>query len=284
MATVIREVTASRPVENPEGKLSSDRTFIVFDDATPSNISRPDQIIALFGSTFTETMPNFGDEFPSIPELKAIDYSGPRKLDDGNPYVWQITWNYRRSEGIGPGGFNPGQPGYWEYNYSATVEIEDAWRDSPGLAFPADGIPVGGTDVGGVSIDSCGEPGSAFRMVQNLDITEVVAGQYTPANSFSFLKKRNNNTFLGANKGRLVYAGIVASSRIDTGIFSITHRMIWDEWFHLRQRVLRSSSGEPFKKSIPGVPIGTDWVAEGVKWYQPFPTLANFDSISSNWP
>lgn len=284
MATVIREVAPSRPLDLQDGKLSSSREFIVYDDVTPTNFSRPDQVVNIFGVTAGDTMPTYWEQFPNIPELRAIDYGGLRQ-EDGNPFLWRITWNYSRVNAPGPGGFLPGQPGYWEYNYSATVEVEDAWRDNPGLVFPDGGVIVNpSAGVGGVSIDSCGEPGSAFRMVQNLDITEVVEGQYTPAASFTFLKKRNNNTFLGASKGRLVYAGIVASSRVDTGIFSITHRMVWDEWFHMRQRVKRSSSGEPYKKTIDGVPTTTDWVAEAVTWYQPFPSLANFDSISSNWP
>jgi len=289
MATVIREVNPSRPVDNQSGRLTSTREFVVYDDATPANISRPEHVINLFGVTAGEAMPTFGDVYPNIPELMAVDYSNLRQ-EEGNPYLWRITWNYMRSTGAPPGP-NPGEPGYWEYSYSATCETEDAWRmasEQKPLWFPAGGEITGVfgpvTDIRGVSIDSGGDPGSTLRMVQNLDITEVVAGQYTPAASFTFLKKRNNNTFLGAQKGRLVYAGIMASMRIDVGIFSIRHRLVWDEWFHLRQRPRRLPSGEPSRYVDPDDPDAVGWVADAVYWYQPFPTLANFDAISSQWP
>lgn len=297
MATVVRELHPS--VEPPDltNNQTAQRHFVIFDNATPSLLSTESSVVSLFGNG---TLPNFGDPHPrfgggpalggglnAAKAMIAVDYANLR-LDPGGNYVWRLTWNYLRTIGSSTT-VQPGTPGYWEYSYKASVDVEDAWRDNPGLAFPPNGTPIfpngSPADVSGTPIDSAGEPGSAFRSQQIVEITEHVAGQYTPATSFAFLKKRNNSTFLGAQAGRLVYAGISASGRLDFNLFSITHSLIWDEWYHMRQQVARGPDGEPYRKNYTGTNLGIPWVAEWVYWVQPFPSLANFNNISVGvWP
>lgn len=272
MATVIQEVFPSQEQPVVTNSVNATRHFRVYDDVTPSNFSTAAQVIALFG---TGLMPTYGSAHPSIAGMVSVDYVNLRPIPESR-YVWTLTWNYLRT--TFSSSTTPTTPGYWEYNYRSIVEVADAWRDNPGLNFPATGTPIAGMDIGGVSIDSAGEPGSAFRIQQIVDITEVIQGAVTPATAIAFLKKRNNNTFLGAQAGRLVYAGQTSSGRIGPGLFQITSSLIWDEWYHMRQKPSRTSDREVALKIQDG-----DWVADRVLWTQPFPSLANFDNISAVW-
>lgn len=289
MATVVREVHPQvQPRDLQDGKTAT-RHFVVFDNATDTNFSNEQQVLNLFGNG---TMPTYGEAHPNLVGLVAIDYADLVQ-DESSPYLWHIRWNYLRTTFAG--GANPGTPGYWEYTYRASAATDDAWRDSspdptkPQLAFPAngqpgldpDGIPL---DVGGISVDNGEEPGSAIRAQQIVEVTQHREGLYSPSTSFSLLKKRNSNTFLGAQPGRVAYTGISASARLDTNLFSISHQFVWDEWYHMRQQAGRGSSGVVWKKDYDGSTPGLLSVAKLVYWTQPLPKLANFGGPSGTSP
>jgi hypothetical protein len=281
MVAIIKEVHPS--IEPPSASsTTAQRHFVAYDNQTPSSLASEGKVIALFGSG---EMPTYGDLHPRMlqsglggPGFVAVDFENLR-TDESSPYIWRITWNYAKT--TGGSSLVPGTPGYWEYQYRAFSETIDAWRSNPGLTFPTNGSNPTQADIGGISIDSCGVPASVLRSQQIVEITEHLAGQYTPATSFAFIKRRNNATFLGAAAGKLVYAGITASARLDVNLFSITHAMVWDEWFHLFQRPSRNVDGEVNRREYGAA---KSWEARTVTWYQPFPDLANFNNISTNWP
>lgn len=313
MATVIREDHPS--VNRPEctDNRTAKRYFTVFDDTTPANLNEEQKVIALFGNG---TMPTYGEKHPrltavpgpggllgvgggsGVKALVAIDYEN-LTLDGGGNYVWRITWNYLRTNGIGTT-VTPGTPGYWEYQYRGTQETEDGYRNRwaagesiPSgffqLVVPSGGIPQtwtanGPVDILGKPIDSKGQPGSIFRKKQILEITEHVAGQFTAASTFGFVGRRNNATFLGAQTGRLVFTGVTSSARLDTNLFSITFGMVWDEFFHMLQRTTVNGDGDVIARRINPANVNSPCVAQTVYWDQPFPDTANFDSISTTWP
>lgn len=283
MATVVRELHPSAEPRDLQDSRTAARHFVVYDNATPGNFADEQDVLNIFGNG---TMPDYGEAHPSIAGLVAIDFANLRP-DPSSANVWNISWNYLRTSASS--GTSPGTPGYWEYQYRASATTEEAWRENspdasgPQLVFPANGIPAftngSPNDVGGVSIDSAGEPGSTIRAVQVVEITRHVEGQHTPAAAFALLRKRNQSTFLGAQPGRLAYTGISASARLDTNLFSISQAIVWDEWYHMRQIVARGSNGEPYRKAYAGTNIGVPWVAEYVYWTQPLPKLASFSGI-----
>lgn len=289
MALIVRELHPSAgDTQVVKDGTAASRTFAVFDDATASNVAAAHQVIATFGNG---TMPNYGEFFsPSITTLVALDYELRPAPSSRN--VWLVTWNYAPTSG----GVNPGTPGYWEFQYRSGLEWTPAYRVSPSanssepaLLVPTAGDPtfVGGDlpeDVLGESIDSAGEPADAKRLVQMLEIVEHIQGPFFPGSTLGFVGKRNSTAFLGANAGRLVYMGITASGRIDRNLFSVTHTMAWDEWYHMRQRPVRLSNGDVMLRRRSPTLINSGSVAHYVYWFQPFPTKANFNDISPNWP
>lgn len=312
MAVVVREVHPS--VDSPEvrGNQTAKRSFVIFDNATPSALGTEASVIALFGNG---TLPTYGEPHPRLPlipsgglggsggpasslPLIAIDYDNLR-MDGGGNYVWRVDWNYLRTAG-GGSTTTPGTPGYWEYSYRGTQIIDDGYRNKwatgetipPGffqLVVPSGGTPPPWsasepTDILGKPIDGKGNPASLFRKQQVLEITEHIAGQYTAANTFGFVGRRNNATFLGAQAGRLVFTGVSSSARLDTNLFQITFSMVWDEFFHMIQRTTVDSNGDVLTRRLNTTNVNSACVARTVYWDQPFPDTGNFDLISSNWP
>lgn len=268
-------------------------TFIVYDDAASPSALTAGDVINQLG---VGVMPSHGFPHPDpqFSNLRALDWSNVHP-DENTQSAWYITWSYVGPAVIVGGGNGPGTVGYWEYEYRATKEFVDAWREEspPNSAFNvapfSDGIPLfDGSgfplDVGGRPIDSCGEPASTLILQQYLEITEHYDPDETPAAPTFFIGTRNDAVFLGSQKGRLAYHGITKSGRLDNGLASATHTLIWDAWLHMRQRVARGMNGEPFTRPYAGTSLGAPRVATWVYWHQPFGRLTNFQQISPYWP
>jgi hypothetical protein len=277
MATVIRELQESKPVEVQAGQKTATRRFAVFDDTTPANFTRPDQVENIFGTgVFPNDMPTYGSAFPGMTTLMAME---PRiKPMPGNPYVWEVEWAYLRTNFV-VGSQQPYEVGYREFSYEATGQFVDAWRTT-GAAFigaSQSGTPVGlFTDIGGTAIDSGGDPTSLLLIQQVFSVLEVVEGSTLGGTFAAYIGKRNASPYLGASAGRLVYAGIQSTTRVATGIFARTHRIVWDAWCHMRQQPLRDEDGTVVKFARDDGGGLTTWHASYVRWVQPYPSTMDF--------
>lgn len=285
MATVIREQLDSRSTNVQAGQKTAARRFVVYDDVTKTNFSRPDQVEAVFGTgVFPADLPNFGSEFPNISALKAMEPS--IKLLDGQAFLWEVTWNYLRTN-FAVGAAQPYEVGYREFNYEATGQFVDAWRKINPLALQG-ASPSGDVftttfqDIGGTSIDAGGDPTSVLLIQQIFSVLEVVEGSTLGGTFAAYIGKRNAQAYLGAAPGRLVYAGIQSNTRVSTGIFARTHRIVWDQWFHMRQQPLRDENKEVYCDAVEQAQLGVPkYHAARVRWVQPYTDTMNFGIFGS---
>lgn len=284
MTAIVREQHQSRGIDTQQGRPRGVRRFHVYDDGTGTAITTPKQVIQLFGqATSPAAVPNFGFVFDdTVTDLYAIDYA--LDLVEGQKDLWELQWFYQDFL-IQPGAF-PTDIGYVEWNFNQRREFDEFWRvagGEPAFVIPANGDPVPGVPIAGLAIDSAGEPGSRLRLQQVLEISEVVEGPIWPRLAIyrQAVGKRNRNAIWGAPSGQLLYEG-TQSRRVELNRFAITHRVICDEFFHLKQQPARDQDGKVIIWELePTDPFAN--TAKFVQWIQPFPGKYEFASLSENF-
>jgi hypothetical protein len=288
MSLVVVEQIGSRQVSRSQGKLTGSRSFHVYDDTTA--IETPNQIARLFGSG---GLPYFGEPFPGTTNLGAIDWNISKV--DGHIGLWKVVWDYQEVVG----GFtttpppdeivDAATPGFIEVTASFTASHHPIWR-----AFTTSQIaslclntstlcPLGvptAADIGGVHVDSAGEPVSfIFRQFQ-ITITTVREGRFKPRNFVPFLWTRNNREFLDCEPGSLLYTGC-SVNRIGERKYQLGHAFVYDQFFHMHQSVGRDAGGKVLLRPHPTAP-GIK-VAEYVRFVQPYPDLADLRGMDSQF-
>jgi len=270
MAATIYELQETRSLAQTSGKVTASRKFAVWDDG--SAITEPATIRALFGGG---TLPDVGDTFPGETDIYAVSYDIRHIPDSRN--VWEVSFSYENTE---PGTVQPQEPGYVEFSIDFSSEFRDTWRQAPSVGSAPNGIP-NNDDIGGTKIDSAGEPVSGLVDFANLTIGETVLASIIQARLLTIAAttgKRNDAVFQGFAKGTLVYQG-ASANRIAVDKYSVTHRFMYDERFHMIQIPQRDQNGEVDKTRDNQNILR----ATVVRWVQPFPTLANFNLISENF-
>lgn len=264
MPQTVHEQLQSRSLSVSGGKISGSRTFHVWDDGSP--ITQP--VAIALGSN---GMPAKGDLFPGETGVYAISYTADPLGDGAN--TWRVTWNY------GPNILSPSDLGYVERTISTQAAFFDVYRVNVPSAFGGNGS--NGLDIGGISIDSGGNPTSTIFLVMSLGLVENVREDTVPtrlATIASMVGKRNSNTFEGFAAGVLVYKG-ANSSRIGTGLFALSHDFEFRNDYHMVQQPRRNSQGDV----ILARSTTLGFVASHVYFVQPFPQTANFNLLSENF-
>ncbi len=285
MSVQVRELLESRAISKKGGKLSATRSFHVWNDATP--IVTPGAIATAFG---TNGLPVYGEEFPESPNLLARDYEYARVA--GHTDLWLIRWDYAESTigGTLPPK-EPGQPGYVEVSATISASMVPAWRaltDSELASLVADGgpYPFGSSptqsDIQGEPIDVAGNPLQDVVRQVEITITETRSGIPNLLFLLPFVWRRNNNNFLNAARGQLLYCG-ASINRIDINTFTFAHKFVLDRSFHMRQLAVCDAFGNVIPMSYPNNPANAREVAAKVIFVQPFPTYANFFAMSPNF-
>jgi hypothetical protein len=288
MSIQVLELLDSRAVSRKGGKLSATRSFHVWDDAGAA--VNPESIATQMG---TGGLPIFGEVFPSSPNLLARDYEYARV--SGHADLWLVRWDYaEQSIGSGSQETQPGQPNYTEISCNITANRVPAWRsiiqtdmaylvNSNGLGGYPNGTPsaagAAANDIGGIEIDSAGNPVDDVVRQAELTITEVRSGIPNLGFTMAFLWRRNNNTFLGAPVGQLLYCGATVN-RIDINLFQYQHKFVLDRWYHMRQFAVTDAFGDPLLASNQSAQTVH---AAKVVFVQPFMQFANFFALSPNF-
>jgi len=270
MSQVVIEQMDSRSYSSSAGKTSGSRTFVVYDDATP--ITQPASI--LYGSN---GMPAIGDTFPGETDLFAQDFTVTHIADSG--YTWRVVWNYTPTGGGSQQPTqNPSEPGYIQQAMEYSAQFVDRFRDNPGLTFPTNGNPDE-SDILGRKIDAGGKPLSVLAMRHRLVIEETVRSTDIYRRSVQIrnaVGKRNLKPFFGASVGTLVYEG-GSARRTGLSVFSVEHRFLYDEYYHMAQHAALNSQRE----------VDCDTTAfkyaKTVRWIQPYPNFFDFNLISENF-
>lgn len=264
MPQTVHEQLQSRSLSVSGGKISGSRTFHVWDDGSP--ITQP-VAIALGANG----MPAKGDLFPGETGVYAISYTADPLGDGAN--TWRVTWNY------GPNTISPTELGYVE----RTVTTQSMFRDVYRVNVPGNygGNGSNGSDIGGISIDSGGNPTSHISLSISVALVETVL-ETTVSSRLqtlsSMVGKRNSSQFEGFAAGTLLYKG-ANSSRIGTGLFSISHEFEFRNDYHMMQQPKKTSQGDV----ILSFSNTFGYVAAHVYFVQPFPSTANFNLLSENF-
>lgn len=290
MSITVIEQIGSRQVSRSQGKLTGSRSFHVFDETT--TLETPNDVARSFGSN---GLPYFGEPFPGTTNLGAIDWTISKV--DGHIGLWQVVWQYQEVA-VGFSTEPPpapdeivdaSVPGYLEVTANITAAHSLLWRAfSPGQMInmcsgtstlcPL-GVPTA-QDIGGVEIDSGGEPVSFILRMFSLNITVVHEGRFRPRDTLTYMWARNDRVFLKCEPGSVLYTGC-SVNRIGERKFNHTHTFVYDQYFHMHQSVGRDAAGKPLLKPHPQSP-GIK-VAEYVRWVQPYPDLADLRDIDSTF-
>tara|TARA_Y100000114_G_scaffold77560_1_gene71327 strand:- start:9462 stop:10352 length:891 start_codon:yes stop_codon:yes gene_type:complete len=238
-----------------------------------------------------------GSFHPDYPTLVCVKIRGKRDAD--NTLVWRVTADYSSDSLIGPD-IGPG-PGFKQtWNLAVQAKFKDAFRRPPGatetapanFSNPNEGAALDG-DIGGIAVDSGGDPQSVLDTEPRLVIDVEIETNPTSAVSFlsdllTYAGKRNSNTFLGAKVGQLLYLG--ANSRFlgNTQFgakYAIQHVIAFDEYYH-RVQVADRDLGRQGQYVIRlGASSDTDggqlYVGKAfqVTYKQPFPELFDFRNL-----
>lgn len=262
------------------------RRFLVY-SANEGEDYVPDESAALASFPIPRGHPH-----PRDPALKALDFTVTETPE--GPHVWEIRVTYRA--GAVADGVPPGDVGFVEPNLDTVSEFIDAYRMAkpdnavsfPGYSnFPDLTIPIGGlpeydaggvpVDIFGVPIDEGGNPVSVENVQAALTYSEIIEGPPSSDDYLAIQGKRNLTEFEGADPGRLLYAGS-RSDRIDEGKWRVSHTIVWDRYYHMRQRCQfhedRNGNWVPLIRSDPDSSYHRH--ASGVFWAQPHPGLVDF--------
>lgn len=218
------------------------------------------------------------DRNPVLGNLIPLSVSVRTQGDKQIQYL--VTFKYGL-EGLAPDdsfGEDPGAPGFVAFNISQKPVALDLWRASD-FSFPPDEY----TDIGGTPMDNAGEPVTAFIIQQELEL-RVRYEKFSDVptlDSLSAVGKRNQFSYLGAERGRLLFTGM-SLSRDAINSYNASFTFVWDQFFHQRQVPKRDQNGDVILIEDPSssIPAGQKhYVAETVMFKDPFPDVISFQTL-----
>lgn len=201
--------------------------------------------------------------------------------------VFRCTFVYRYPDALDPG--TGGSEFETAVNLNYRGKFEKLWRvDANPEAEPFTGGSTG-EDIGGTPMDTFGEIERTTLIVKGqVQITMQLRVRITDSVNYitrlqQFVGTRNNDLFLGAAKGTLLYVGST-SRRISGLLYEFTHTLEYDKFKHQEQAPVPGAG--PFGKKIGS---GDDPNAEEyayrqraypVYWVQPYPQLQPFNALA----
>lgn len=270
MAATIYELQETRSLSQTSGRVSGSRKFAIWDDATA--ITEPSTIRFLFGGG---SLPDLGDVFPGETNVYAVSYAIDHQADSRG--VWHCAYSYENTE-AGTAA-QPQEPGFVEFSIDYSTEFRSAYRINPSFNGAPNGAPDN-TDIGGVAIDSAGEPLTTLVHFASVVIGETVLASTLQSRLLTtalVVGARNSSVFQGFAKGTLVYMG-ASASRIAVDKYTMSHRFNFDGAFHMHQTPDRDQNREVICVKVGGINR-----AQNVRFVQPFPVLLNFNALSENF-
>jgi hypothetical protein len=278
-ATIL-ESNDSRSFSVSGGKATATRTFLFIDFRTESEV-----ILDGFGqSPFTNpdsttiTTPRILDSHPEFDQLTATAYALTRV--PGGINHWQARWTY---ESASPRNSSQQQNtdlslgvdaiGYNDITARTIAKPMLIYRANP-LTF--DQVPaindeseaeVG--DIGGKPVDAACQPITIFRRQIEFAGSETMEFQnFDAIRRFSELTGMRGSV-AGFEEGSVLYLG-ADISRIGQQTFRVSHKYLWDQYFHCEQAPVFNAVGQ--------CDYDDNGHADVVRWIQPF------KSTSSNLP
>jgi len=177
---------------------------------------------------------------------------------------WRGTVNYEWSATDG----DNAATAFVSIDLTTSTQFVDVWRTGATFPTPINNPP--NTDIGGVSVDSCGEPVSTLLNQQEMTVTNVATTNNATA-ILGAIGKRNSVSFLGAGQDYVLFVG-ASSRRTGVNQYEIQYRFLYDGAKHLRQVCVRDVDGQPV---LNAPDTNGNATAKTVYARQPFPTTTN---------
>jgi len=270
------EYFESRSIQTSGGRGTGSRVFHITGTTSVKDVY---ELIGREGDNGVR-LPRPGEKHPDFPGLIARDFN--IALVSGHTDLWRVEWTY---EVISRGFASlpvtqpeslPAEVGYTEVSAEIRAEFILAWRKngSATLKLPEQGTPNPAEDVRGDPCDAAGNPTSIQRDIQEFTFTETLnVPKWSTYRDFRFT--RNAANFLGFPTGSVLYRG-ASVRRTGVDVFQVAHSFVEDSLLHLQQ--------QPLIEFPDGTPkLDATGHAAFVYWIQPFPTLADHNTISENF-
>ena len=123
------------------------------------------------------------------------------------------------------------------------------------IAVPASGPAEELRGVG--NVDAGGEPISQLINRRQISVsltrdtsTDIASSWFANIEANTF--KRNNDTFLGIGRGKVLFTGARVQQTFSTGLVNYSLEFIAEEYFHLRQRVDKNQTGRAYTELVSG--------------------------------
>lgn len=286
MTVTIAEIKESRTVfKNDDGVIEGLREFIVAGDSSTTVTTAAQAIAELAAAdpAVIEIPPRELERHPEDPRLIARTWQIDPMPDRGADGAWIIRWFYRTATIIG---------GTGEESLRINVKLEnqfiDKWR-----VWTYDSINFGGPDgngefpllsvtnparanIGGIQVDSAGEPISSLVPVLRVDVSLKMSPPINLALWSQQVGGRNSNSVLLSGfllgRGKALYIGTDVNQITDDEL-DVVHSFVVDRDFHLRQMAQRDVDGKVITEEVGA---NDRSVAKIVYWVQPFPNTFDF--------
>jgi hypothetical protein len=160
-----------------------------------------------------------------------------------------------------------------EPSFTPKTRTFDLFRTGA-LALPTEGDASGFNDMGGDKADQAGQPYPWW--VRQLDIVvdcvwNAVDGYPDIQQWVPYMNTRNNYKFMNLSAGSVMYLGPVFAPA-EKGWFIVSHKFLYDQFYHLSQRPILWTDGRPQLDTGTGAPNGVG-KALTVFWFQPYPKV-----------
>jgi hypothetical protein len=252
-------------------------------------------------------LPALNAAHPSVGDMRVVDRRVELVRDSApNNFTWDVTYDYLPVSLIIPDGGGPEAETESNVNLSFRQQWVDAWRSddnqgASGFGFeplrnqgpggvgtnPSLRVASAGTnvDIGGVPVDSKGEPTSVANYFQALDVVQFTGqGAALLPIIQDLVGSRNHAQWFGWELGSVLYLGADLTGSIGSSRVRIVHHFMVDDNYHLRQIPFRLSDGRPqlgAQATIEGSNAGNEYpdTACPVFWVQPYMKLRDFTTL-----
>jgi hypothetical protein len=249
-------------------------------------------------ATLTQGLPVLGDKLARDPLAVAIAINADFVEGSTNTYDVTVEYWYAFPDGYGEGVSQPSGPEQTaaQLNASGQAVTVDVWRldggsrpwvfpdnvsDPPKVITNPDGTFEDWWDMGGEAVDVGGEPVGHFLR----QITLQLPMRWTSSVPIQALANlhgsRNSRAFDVFAPDTVLFSHFDITRDLITGTAEGTLHLVWDPWYHMRQRVVLDQEGNPLlaPDNPPWDTYGYVGKAKYVQWYQPFKDTADLTQL-----
>lgn len=223
-------------------------------------------------------LPKFGDRHAQHPAAVCTNID-PSYVPE-SVYSWDVSVTFKIAGLVSPGSSGREEDDRGRPQIDRIIQPLEIYRvETPASKYQFPGgidTPTQGQagDIGGVGVDSAGEPIDLPYIYHVLTWTWEVKGGVNERIIFNLMRRRNQRAFRGYPGGSLLFRG-AKTSPIGRKFTQVSMEFVADELFHLRQRIVKGVDGLPKLVKKP-TPTDDNAVTDIVNWWQPFPEVGDF--------